>query len=224
MNKKAVHVLKSSIGVHFDFGKRFPVIFNMMQAWKTGCASITHYMPADRRRKSMKISHRREKVVILMLSIVLVMGMTACSFDANGGTDPGLVATAGTPQETVTPKPEAPTTPETETQQTEAGITETPETTAPDDEGNEYSDAEEIDVGDPIIGIVDKFEDNIIVIKDTDDPDLFYYFSTKDAQVVEGDSPIAVGDRVAISYRGVMGDEEHPGEAVKVSAEAMMYQ
>ena len=42
------------------------------------------------------------------------------------------------------------------------------------------------------------------------------HFSTKNAQVTEGDSPIAAGDVVEITYRGVMGDEEHPGVAVKV--------
>lgn len=172
----------------------------------------------------MKIRHCKEKVVVFTLGIILVLGMTACSLDTNGRTDSGSVTTTETPQETATPKPETPTMPEAETQQPEAGNTETPETTAPENKENEYSDAEEIDVGDPIVGIVDKFADNIIVIKDTDDPDLLYYFSTSNAQVVEGDSPIAVGDRVAISYRGVMGDEEHPGEAVKVVAESMMYQ
>ena len=171
----------------------------------------------------MKIRHCKEKVFVFTLGIILVLGMTACSFDTNGRTDSGSVTTTETPQETATPKPETPTAPETETQQPEAGKTENPETTAPENKENEYSDAEEIDVGDPIVGIVDKFADNIIVIKDTDDPDLLYYFSTNNAQVVEGDSPIAVGDRVAISYRGVMGDEEHPGEAVKVVAESMMY-
>ena len=171
----------------------------------------------------MKIRHCKEKVIVFMLSFILVMGMAACSFDANGRTDPEPVTTAETPQETATPKPETSTTPEVETQQQEAGNTETPETTAPENKENEYSDAEEIDIGDPIVGIVDKFADNIIVIKDTDDPDLLYYFSTSNAQMVEDDSPIAVGDRVAISYRGVMGDEEHPGEAVKVVAESMMY-
>ena len=152
----------------------------------------------------MKIRHCREKVVVFMFSIILVMGMAACSFDTSDGVDQG-----------------------SETPQSEAGKMETPktqETTAPEDNGNEYPDAEEISVGDPIVGIVDQFADNIIAIKDAGDPDLVYYFSTQNAQVVEGDSPIAVGDMVAITYRGVMGDEEHPGEAVKVVAESMMYQ
>ena len=173
----------------------------------------------------MKIRNCREKVVVFMFSIILVMGMAACSSDTNGGTDSGAavgpMTTAEAPQETVASKLETPTTPETETSQPEVGKTET---TAPENKGNEYSDAEEISVGDPLVGIVDRFADDIIVIIDTNDSDLVYYFSTKNAQVVEGDSPIAAGDRVEITYRGVMGDEEHPGEAVKVVAESMMYQ
>ena len=168
----------------------------------------------------MKTRHCKEKVVVFMLSIILVMGMAACSLDASGGTDSeaaaGPTATAEIPQETETPQPEAEKPVVTDTPVT-------PETPTSEDNQNEYSEAEEISVGDPIVGIVDKFADNIIVIKDADDPDLVYYFSTKNAQVVEGDSPITVGDRVGISYRGVMGDEEHPGEAVKVVAESMMY-
>ena len=145
----------------------------------------------------MKIRHFRKKVVVFMFSVILVMGMTACSLDTSGGTTPGdaagPMASAETPQETATPQPETLT-------------------------------AEEISAGDPIVGIVDKFADNIIAIKDAGDPDLVYYFSTQNAQVVAGESPIAVGDRVAITYQGVMGDEKHPGEAVKVVPESMMYQ
>ena len=176
----------------------------------------------------MKIRHCKQKVVVFMLSIIFVMGMAACSFDTNGETDPGAAVgpttTAEASRETATPKPETPTASDAETPQPETEKMETPETTALEGIGNDYSDAEEISVGDPIVGIVDKFENNIIVIKDADDPDLLYYFSTKNAQMVEDDSPIAVGDRVAISYQGVMGDKEHPGEAVKVMPESMMYQ
>ena len=179
----------------------------------------------------MKIKHCREKVVVFMFSIILVMGMAACSFDTSDGVDQGStvgsVITTEATQEPATPKPETPSTSEAETPQSEAGKMETPktqETTAPEDNGNKYPDAEEISVGDPIVGIVDQFADNIIAIKDAGDPDLVYYFSTQNAQMVEGGSPIAVGDMVAITYRGVMGDKEHPGEAVKVVAESMMYQ
>ena len=173
----------------------------------------------------MKIRNYREKIVVFMFSIILVMGMAACSSDTNGGTDSGAAVepmiTAEAPQETAALKSETPATTETENLKPEVGKTET---TASEDNGNEYSDAEEISVGDPLVGIVDRFADDLIVIIDTNDSDLVYYFSTKNAQVVEGDSPISAGDMVEITYRGVMGDEGHPGEAVKVVAESMMYQ
>lgn len=202
----------------------------------------------------MKIRNCREKLVVFMFSIILVMGMGACSLDSNGGTalgaNAGPVTTAEVPQETASPKSENstdsevetlksktpaapeietpqsedPAAPHTDVSQPETGKTLVTQPLAPEKNGGEYSDTEEISVGDPIIGIVDKFADNIIVIKDAGDPDLVYYFSTKNAQVVEGDSPISAGDRVAITYRGVMGDEGHPGEAVKVMPESMMYQ
>ena len=189
----------------------------------------------------MKIRRCRQKVIVFVFSIILIMGIAACSFDTSGGTTSGdavgPMAGAGVPQEPAasqpetptvpeieTPKPETPTIPETEVPLPDAGKTPVTEPPASENNGGEHSDMEDISVGDPIIGIVDKFADNIIVIKDAGDPDRVYYFSTQNAQVVEGDSPIAVGDRVAIFYRGVMGDEEHPGEAVKVVTESMMYQ
>lgn len=85
------------------------------------------------------------------------------------------------------------------------------------------SDTVEIVQGDPVIGIVDRYENNIIVIRDADDQDIILYFTTENAQVIEGDTPIAVGDTVEITYTGVQGDEEHPGVAVKVVAGSMMY-
>lgn len=215
-----------------------------------------------------------------MFSIILVMGMGACSLDANDGTALGAAVgpttIEGASRETVTPKletqtdpkietpkpeiqtaekietpkpetstapeiehpqskiptvpetetskAETPTVPKTEVSQPEAGKTLATQQPAPEKNGGEYSDTGDISVGDPIIGIVDKFTDNVIVIKDAGDPDLVYYFSTQNAQVAEGGSPIAAGDRVAIFYRGVMGDEGHPGEAVKIMPESMMYQ
>ena len=162
----------------------------------------------------MKIRNCRRKVVVFMFSVILVMGMGACSLDANGGTA----------SEAETSIAETPTVPKPEISQPEAGKTLATQPPVPEKNGDEYSDTEEVSVGDPIIGIVDKYADNIIIIKDAGDPDLIYYFSTQNAQVAEGDSPIAVGDRVAIFYWGVMGDEGHPGEAVKVMPESMMYQ
>lgn len=175
----------------------------------------------------MKKRLYKEKVVLFMLSVILVMGMAACSFEAKVGT--------AVPEAVVEPKTTEEETPETEKSETEIMKTEVEktetkttksktdvkkaetETKATEEEnGKEDSTLEAIIEGDPIVGFVDKYSDNIIVIRDADDQDLIYYFSTKNAQVVEGDLPIAAGDIVAITYRGVMGDEEHPGEAVKV--------
>ena len=91
-------------------------------------------------------------------------------------------------------------------------------------ETNAARSDEKEDWGDPIIAVVDRYENNIIVARDMDDEALLYYFSTEDAEVIEGDSPITAGDIVEITYQGVQGDEEHPGTAVKVVAESMMYQ
>ena len=188
----------------------------------------------------MKIRRYREKAIVSMFSIILVMAMTACSIstDSESAAESVIVTDStqktatlkpetSSTQESDTPKPEMQSVSEAEISQSEVGKMESPktqETTAPENNGDEYSDAEEIGIGDPIVGIVDQFADDIIAIKDAGDPDLVYYFSTQNAQVVEGDSPIAVGDMVVIAYRGVMGDEEHPGEAVKIVAESMMYQ
>ena len=80
---------------------------------------------------------------------------------------------------------------------------------------------------DPIAGIVEKYEGNKITIRTPED-DMLYYFSTENAQILEGfstenahaaegDSPIAVEDKVEVSYRGLIDfDEEHPSEAVKI--------
>ena len=147
----------------------------------------------------MKKRLYRAKVVLFMLSVISVRGVTACSFEPKKGIVPEATVEPKTTEE------EAPKTEKTET-----------ETTAAEENGKEDSAVDGIIEGDPIVGIVDKYEDSIIVIRDGGDQDLIYYFSTKNAQVVEGDFPIAAGDIVEITYRGVMGDEEHPGEAVKV--------
>lgn len=145
-----------------------------------------------------------KKVVLLMLSVIFIMGMTACSVESREGmTDLGVVEPKVVGEENTK--------------------TETTETEVVKDAGKEDSVTEEIIEGDPIVAMVDRYEDNIIVLRDLDDEDIIYYFFTQGAQVVEGDSPIAAGDVVEITYRGVQGDEEHPGEAVKVVAESMMY-
>ena len=156
----------------------------------------------------MKKRLYRAKVVLLMLSVISVMGMTACSFKSKEETSPEAV---------VEPKTTEEETLGTENKKTETEVEKTETvTTVVEENGKEDSAVDEIIEGDPIVGYVDRYADNIIVIRDGGDQDLVYYFSTQNAQVIEGDSPIATGDIVEITYRGVMGDEEHPGVALKV--------
>lgn len=156
----------------------------------------------------MKQRIYRAKVVLFMLIVISVMGMTACSINHK----------EETAQEAVTePKTTEEATSGTENKKTETEVKKTEtSTTVVEESGKDDSAVEEIIEGDPIVGFVDKYADNIIVIRDADDQDLIYYFSTQNAQVIEGNSPIDAGDIVEITYRGVIGDEEHPGVAVKV--------
>lgn len=172
-----------------------------------------------------------KKKYVLAAVIILAMGMTACSLEMrDGAPDSGVVAepeaSAAENAETGTMKAESETGEETEigTEVKAEDIkAEAHETNAAEGDGKADSDeAEEIPQGDPIVVIVVKYEDDIIYVRDPD-VDAIICFSTKDAEVIEGDSPIAPGDIVEITYRGVQGDEEHPGTAVKVVAESMMY-
>ncbi|MDE6673212.1 MAG: hypothetical protein K2K19_00150, partial [Acetatifactor sp.] len=152
--------------------------------------------------------------------VAVALGMSACSFGPKEGTE-----NAGTVRESETLQVEntetKPSDPESENM--EPTNMESSETNAAWSNEKEDSDAVEIAQGDPLVAVVDSYEDNIIVLRDMDDEDIIYYFSTQDAEVIEGDSPIAAGDIVEITYRGVQGDREHPGMAVKVVAESMMY-
>ncbi|MDE6404399.1 MAG: hypothetical protein K2M20_01955 [Lachnospiraceae bacterium] len=129
-----------------------------------------------------------------MLTLVLAMGMAACSSDRKEET--AAVDTIAEPEVIAT----------------EVSREEDMEDT------KEYAAPEETVEADPITGIVESYADNTIIIKDPGD-EILYYFSTKDAQIVEGDPPIAVGDKVEITYRGMLGDEKNPGEAVKIVAD-----
>ncbi len=129
-----------------------------------------------------------------VLTLVLAMGMTACSPDRKE--EAAAIDTIAEPEVTAT----------------EESREEVMEDT------KEYAAFEETVEADPITGIVESYADNTIIIKDPGD-EILYYFSTKDAQIVEGDPPIAVGDKVEITYRGMLGDEKNPGEAVKIVAD-----
>lgn len=151
----------------------------------------------------MKNVYKTKRAVGIILGIVLIMGMTACSLESKEGE---------TTSEAVD---ESKTTVEENVESSGEEVIWSNE--------KEGEDAAETLQGDPIVGLVDRYENNIIVLRDLDDEDIIYYFSTQYAEVIEGDFPIASGDIVEITYRGVQGDEEHPGEAVKIVAESMMY-
>lgn len=149
----------------------------------------------------MKIITKMKKFLILSISVIFIMVINACSTEPK---EDMATSTENIAEPETTEERGA----ETNTMVTESARTEESES--------------DIMEGDPIVAMVKSYEDNIIVLIDIDD-DIIYYFSTENAQVVEGASPIAVGDIVEITYRGVQGDEKHPGQAVKVVAESEMY-
>ena len=156
---------------------------------------------------------------ILIFLIALAMGMTACSSESKG--DSVSVETDFW-QET-----DREETADTKTTETETNDVELPKSEITEKNRKASSEDEENTVCDPIAGIVEKYEGDTITIKNPDD-DMLYYFSTENAQILEGFSTesaqeaegepsIAVGDKVEISYRGLIDfDEEHPDEAVKI--------
>ena len=145
---------------------------------------------------------------ILMFMITLAMGMTACSSESKGD-----AVSVETDSRQETDKEEAAGTKMTET---ETNDVELPKPEITEEDKKDSPEDEENTVCDPIAGIVEKYEGNTITIKTPDD-DMLYYFSTESAQETEGEPSIAVGDKVEISYRGLIDfDEEHPSEAVKI--------
>ena len=156
---------------------------------------------------------------ILIFMIVLVMGITACSSESK---EDAVSVETDSPQET-----DQKETADTKAEEVETNLVKPskPESTE-EDEKVSPEDEENIE-GDPIAGIVEKYEGNTITIKNPDDDMLYYFstenarilegFSTESAQEAEGEPSIAVGDKVEISYRGLIDfDEEHPDEAVKI--------
>lgn len=152
---------------------------------------------------------------ILIFLIVIAMGMTACASESKKDV---VSVETDSPLETV----------QEEIADTKAADTKAAEAETNYVEPSKTEIAEEEKVSpDPIAGIVEKYEGSTITIRTPED-DMLYYFSTQNAQVlegfstenaqaIEGDSPIAVGDKVEISYRGLIDfDEEHPSDAVKI--------
>ncbi|MFG6324851.1 MAG: hypothetical protein K1W41_27065 [Lachnospiraceae bacterium] len=148
---------------------------------------------------------------ILIFLVVIAMGMTACSPDLKEDT---VSVETDSRQET-----EKEETADTKAAETETNPVEPSQPEISEENGKVSPD--------PIAGIVEKYEGNKITIRTPED-DMLYYFSTENAQILEGfstesaqaaegDSPIAVGDKVEISYRGLIDfDEAHPSEAIKI--------
>ena len=152
-----------------------------------------------------------KKKFILIFVIVIAMGMTACSSESKEETiSVGTDSQQETDQEASV---------DTKAAETETNLVEPSEPEMAEEDGQVSPD--------PIAGIVEKYEGSTITIRTPED-DMLYYFSTENAQIlegfstesahaVEGDFSIAVGDKVEISYRGLIDfDEEHPDEAVKI--------
>ncbi len=148
---------------------------------------------------------------ILIFVIVIAMGITACSSESKEETiSVGTDSQQETDQEASV---------DTKAAETETNLVEPSEPEMAEEDGQVSPD--------PIAGIVEKYEGSTITIRTPED-DMLYYFSTENAQIlegfstesahaVEGDFSIAVGDKVEISYRGLIDfDEEHPDEAVKI--------
>ncbi|MFG6342854.1 MAG: hypothetical protein K1W35_03460 [Lachnospiraceae bacterium] len=148
---------------------------------------------------------------ILIFLVVIAMGMTACSPDLKEDT---VSVETDSRQET-----EKEETADTKAAETETNPVEPSQPEILEENGKVSPD--------PIAGIVEKYEGSKITIRTPED-DMLYYFSTENAQILEGfstesaqaaegDSPIAVGDKVEISYRGLIDfDEAHPSEAIKI--------
>lgn len=156
---------------------------------------------------------------ILLFMIVLAMGMTACSPESKED-----VESVETDLSQETDEKEIT---DTNAMEAETNLVEPSKPEITEEDGNVSPEDEENTECDPIAGIVEKYEGNKITIRTPED-DMLYYFSTENAQIlegfstenahaVEGDSTIVVGDKVEISYRGLIDfDEEHPSEAVKI--------
>ncbi len=161
---------------------------------------------------------------ILIFMIVLAMGMTACSSKSK---EDAVSEETDSLQEADKKEPEDTKTTDAKTIETKADAVESPNPETAQEDGEVSLKEEEIPQGDPIVGIVEKYEGNTITIRTPEDDMLYYFstenvpilegFSTESAHTAEGDSRISVGDKVEVSYRGLIDfDEEHPDEAVKI--------
>lgn len=174
-----------------------------------------------------------KRKLILMFMIALTMGMIGCSSEQKKDE---ISVENDSPKETVQEEVADVKTVDAKTTETEAKVTESSKSEITEETKKNTSEAEEIPLeeipveeipaGDPIAGIIEKYEENILTLRTPEDDMLYYFFmentpilegySTESAHEAKGGSTIAVGDKVEISYRGTLDDEEHPTQAVKI--------
>ena len=156
-----------------------------------------------------------------MFIIALTMEMIGCSSESK---EDEISVENDSPKETVQEEiVDVKTADAKSTESSKPEITEVTRKTASE---AEEIPAEEIPAGDPMAGIVEKYEGNILTLRTPEDDMLYYFFtenapilegySTESAHEAEGGSTIAVDDKVEISYRGTLDNEEHPTKAVKI--------
>ena len=169
-----------------------------------------------------------KRKLILMFMIALTMGMIGCSSEQKKDE---ISVENDSPKETVQEEAADVKTVDAKTTETEAKITESSKPEITEETKKTTSEAEEIPLeeipaGDPIAGIIEKYEENILTLRTPEDDMLYYFFmentpilegySTESAHEAKGGSTIAVGDKAEISYRGTLDDEEHPTQAVRI--------
>ena len=169
-----------------------------------------------------------KRKLILMFMIALTMGMIGCSSEPKKDE---ISVENDSPKQTVQEEVADVKTVDAKTTETEAKVTESSKSEITEETKKTTSEAEEIPLeeipeGDPIAGIIEKYEENILTLRTPEDDMLYYFFmentpilegySTESAHEAKGGSTIAVGDKVEISYRGTLDDEEHPTQAVKI--------
>jgi len=156
-----------------------------------------------------------------MFMIALTMVMIGCSSESK---EDEISVENDSPKETVQEEiADVKTADAKSTESSKPEITEVTRKTASE---AEEIPAEEIPAGDPMAGIVEKYEGSILTLRTPEDDMLYYFFtenapilegySTESAHEAEGGSTIAVDDKVEISYRGTLDNEEHPTKAVKI--------
>ena len=174
-----------------------------------------------------------KRKLMLMFMIALTMGTIGCSSEPKKDE---ISVENDSPKETVQEEAADVKTVDAKTTETEAKVTESSKPEITEETKKTTSEAEEIPLeeipveeipaGDPIAGIVEKYEENILTLRTPEDDMLYYFFtentpilegySTESAHEAKGGSTIAVGDKAEISYRGTLDDEEHPTQAVKI--------